>query len=695
MKKTLYISLLCSMIGCIAPPAYGRDTSSDPYLWLEDIAGKKALDWVKKQNLATVEKFEDEVGFQQTFERLRKILDSKDRIPYPSKYNEYVYNFWRDAEHPRGIYRRTTQAEFRKDNPAWETVLDLDELGKLEGENWVFKGIDLLYPDYHRAMVQLSRGGADATVSREFDLQKKAFVKDGFQLPESKMNIAWMDTDTLFVSTDFGPGSLTESGYPRFVKIWKRGTPLHQAKTIYKADTSSVFAFGQRWFSRHGHLDVILDLKTFFSTEKYLLQSDKLVKLDIPADSDIVGYFKKQLLLKLRTPWKVAGKTFKKGSLIIGSVQNILSDKPNFELLIEPSERMSIGNVATTKDTVLVTVLDNVVGKLFQFARSKKGQWQRTSIPVEDNGTISVFNTDEKSNDFYMSFESFLTPDTLFWVSGKTEKIKSLPAFFDSSPYRVHQYQTASKDGTLIPYFVVMRKDLKSDGNNPTLLYGYGGFQISLAPRYSGASGLWLEKGGIYVQANIRGGGEFGPTWHQAALKKNRHKAFEDFIAVAEDLIRRKLTSPQKLAIAGGSNGGLLVGAVMTMRPDLFKAVVCAVPLLDMKRYNKLLAGASWEAEYGDPDDPDMWNVIKKYSPYHNVKKGIQYPAILLHTSTRDDRVHPGHARKMTALMKQQGHKNVYYYENIEGGHAGAADNRQHAYMRALSETFLYTQLLH
>ncbi|MBN2432038.1 MAG: S9 family peptidase [Acidobacteria bacterium] len=668
----------------------------DPFLWLEDVTGDKSMEWVKKQNAVTVGKFEAVPGFQATFGKFRDILDSKERIPYPSKRNEYLYNFWRDAEHPRGIYRRTTLDEYRKDNPAWEIILDVDALAKAENENWVFRGMNALYPDYNRALVNLSRGGADATVVREFDIPSKSFVENGFTLPEAKQNVSWVDEDTLFVGTNFGEGSLTQSGYPRIVKLWKRGTPLTEAKTIYEADPSSVMAIGARFFSEDGHMDYVIDGKTFFTRDYFVLQDGELKKLAIPADADIAGYFKKQLLFSLRSDWTIGEQTFKKGSVIIGPADDILAGKLNFKLLIEPGERLSIEGVSTTKNTILVTVLDNVVGKLYQFTPTVDGGWQRQTVPVEDNGSVGVFNTDEKSDDYFLSYQSFLTPDSLYFVPGETgkpEKIKSQTAFFDASPYHVKQYEAESKDGTRIPYFVIMRKDAELNGKNPTMLYGYGGFQVSMTPGYSGSRGLWLEKGGVYVMANIRGGGEFGPQWHQAALKKNRHKAFEDFIAVGEDLIARKITSRDRLAIQGGSNGGLLVGTVMTMRPDLFKAVVCAVPLLDMKRYTKLLAGASWAAEYGDPDDPDMWEYIKTYSPYHNVKKDVEYPAVLFYTSTRDDRVHPGHSRKMTALMQEMGHDKVWYYENIEGGHAGAADNKQRAYMMALGEAFLYDQL--
>ena len=693
MKKLFVISV-CLLIFFTGVRV---NAEKDPYLWLEEVQGAKALDWVKKQNAESVAVLEAVPGFKAVYENILGVLNSDKRVPFAGKRGDYFYNFWRDAEHVRGIYRRTTLEEYRKENPKWEIILDLDALAKKEGENWVFHGINTLYPDFTRGLLNLSRGGADAAVVREFDINTKSFVKDGFQLPEAKSNVAWRDIDTLYVGTDFGEGSLTKSGYPRIVKLWKRGTPLKDAKTIFETDEKSVFAFGARMFSEDGYFDFVYEGVTFFTHNYYRVTDDKTEKIDIPQDADIIGYFKKQFLVQLKTDWKVGDITYKQGTVLIGMADDILAGKKNFHVLIEPRERFSISSIRPTKSTILVTVLDNVVSKLYQYRQDTAGKWHKKQVPFEDNGSITVFNTNEKSDDYFVTYMNFLTPSSLYMVSGKDgkmEKLKNQPDFFDSKPYKVKQLEAVSKDGTRIPYFVVMGKDTKMDGKNPTLLYAYGGFEVSMQPFYSATTGIgWLEKGGIYVLANIRGGGEFGPQWHQAGLLKNRHKVFEDFIGVAEDLIKRKITSPEELGIMGGSNGGLLVGAVSVMRPDLFKAVVCQVPLLDMKRYTKLLAGASWAAEYGDPDDPDMWEYIKTYSPYHNVKKDVKYPEIFFTTSTRDDRVHPGHSRKMVAKMKDMGHK-VYYYENIEGGHGGAANNQQRAYMSALAYAYLYKLLM-
>ena len=671
------------------------DEPVDPYLWLEDVGGEKALEWVKAQNQESLKYLEAVPAYRETYDRVLKVLDSRERIPFAVKMGDYLYNFWRDAEHPRGIYRRTTLEEYRKESPRWEVILDLDLLAKEENENWVYKGMSHLYPDYQRALVNLSRGGADAVVVREFDIPSKSFVKGGFELPEAKSSISWRDIDTVYVGSDFGPGSLTASGYPRQVRLWKRGSSVAQAEILLEAGEKSMTASAGRMFSEEGHLDFMVEAKSFYSRDYYVLHNGKWQKIDLPEDMDLAGFFKKNILLQPKTDWVVAGKTYPSGAILICPLDGLLTGQPQPRLLIEPGARLSIASVSTTRSAVLVTVLDNVVSKLIQFSPAVDGSWERKDLAMPANGSISVFNTDEKSDDFFVIYTGFLDPPTLYLastVTGQVEALKAQPSFFDGTPYQVVQQETRSVDGTMIPYFMVMAKKARMNGKNPTLLYGYGGFEVSMTPSYSGTLGAWLDKGGVYVLANIRGGGEFGPQWHQAALKKNRHKAYEDFVAVAEDLIRRKVTSPRQLAIQGGSNGGLLVGAVFVKRPDLFRAVVCQVPLLDMRRYTKLLAGASWAAEYGDPDDPDMWQYIKTYSPYHNVKKGVKYPVVFFTTSTRDDRVHPGHSRKMVARMKDQGHP-LFYYENIEGGHGGAANNEQRARMTSLGYAFLFDQL--
>lgn len=691
MRLFILLFLLVMMSG-MAPLSAQTE---DPYLWLEEVSGVRAMDWVRAQNAESLKIIEAVPGFEETRQGILNVLDSRERIPFASMKGKYLYNFWRDADHPRGVYRRTTLEEYQKDQPAWEVVLDVDQLAREEEENWVYKGTSLLYPDYRHALVYLSRGGADAVVVREFDVETKTFVTGGFELAEAKSNVAWRDVDSLYVGTDFGPGSLTTSGYPRQVKLWKRGTPLAEAETLHEAPASSMSVSAGRMFSEYGHLDFIVASNSFYSRDYYVQQGSRWVRLDLPEDMDLSGYFRTSLLLSPKSDWELRGKRIPGGSILVCSLSSLLAGQPEPQVLVAPKEGVSVQSVDTTRSSVLVTVLDKVVGKLMQFVPSQEGRWRQKEVAVPENGSVSVFNCSEQRDDYFLSYTGFLNPPTVYLVhgqSGRLEQLKSQRAFFDASGYRVCQWEAKSADGTKVPYFVVMADKTEMNGSNPTLLYGYGGFEISMTPSYSGSLGLWLEKGGVYVLANIRGGGEFGPAWHQAALKKNRHKAFEDFIAVAEDLISRKLTSSQHLAIQGGSNGGLLVGAVSVRRPDLFAAAVCQVPLLDMRRYTKLLAGASWAAEYGDPDDPDMWEYIKTYSPYHNVKKGVRYPVIFFTTSTRDDRVHPAHARKMVARMKEQGHR-VLYFENIEGGHGGAANNAQRARMSALGYSFLFDTL--
>ncbi|QDP02880.1 prolyl oligopeptidase family serine peptidase [Thalassotalea sp. PS06] len=665
----------------------------DPYIWLEEVEGAKALAWVEKQNEVSLEQIKSHPSYKSLYENSLAILNDKSRIPHPiTKGNsEYLYNFWKDETHVRGIFRRTTQKEYKKENPRWETILDIDELAKKENENWVYKGMNCLRPTYLRCMVSLSRGGADAVEMREFDIATKSFVKDGFFLPEAKSIISWINEDQIFVGTDFGEGSLTDSGYPRIVKQWSRGTPLTSAKTAFEVGEKSVGVWGDTLHDQDKDYQLLYEYKTIHEILYHLFQDNKLVTLDLPIDSTIKDIYKGNIFVELKSDWK----GFKQGQVIYSNLDKLLVAKPNFETFFEPTDSSFLSSMSFTKSTILVTVMNDVKETLYRYT-PKDGDWIKEQIEFDPNGSIDVLNTNRETNDFYVYYESFLEPETLYTVSGsnlKVEKVKAAPHKFDSSKYISKQHFAISKDGTKIPYFLIMAKDAKLDGKNPTLLYGYGGFEISLQPSYSATIGKnWLEQGGIYVLANIRGGGEYGPKWHQAALKQNRHKAYEDFEAIAEDLINRNVTSPKHLGIHGGSNGGLLVGATFTRRADLYNAVICQVPLLDMKRYNKLLAGASWMGEFGDPDIAEEWDYIKTYSPYHNVAKTTKYPKVFFTTSTRDDRVHPGHARKMVAKMKDMGH-DVLYFENMEGGHAGAANNEQRAMVSSLAYAYLLEQL--
>lgn len=681
---------LCLML---ATPLVLAEAGDDPYLWLEEVEGAKSLEWVKQWNEKTVRALASDEEFANLQTRILEILNSRERIAYPDQMGQYIYNFWQDDEHVRGVWRRTSVADYLSGDPDWEIVLDVDALAEKERENWVFKGAFCLYPEYRRCMIRLSRGGGDAVVQREFDTVTKAFVADGFFVPEAKSRVAWRDENSLWVGTNFGPDSLTTSGYPRTARLWRRGTPLQEAETVFEGKQEDVAAGVSRVFTPEGVYDLASRSPDFFTNEFFLLLDGRRVRLDLPLDAEIQEIFQDHLIVSLRSDWSVAGHSYPQDALLAIPLDDFLAGSREFTVLFEPEERISLAQVSRTKDRLLLRVLDNVRSRLFEVEKSGDG-WQRREVDLPKLGTIQIVSTSVASSDYYVTFTDFLTPTSLYRVErGRATLVKQMPAFFDTSNLEVLQKEAVSADGTRIPYFVVQRKDLEQNGRNPTLLYGYGGFEIPLVPQYNPVTGAaWLERGGVYAVANIRGGGEFGARWHQAALKKNRHKAYEDFIAVAEALIAEKITSPRHLGIMGGSNGGLLVGAVVTKRPDLFNAVVCQVPLLDMKRYSHLLAGASWIAEYGDPDDPDMWEYIKTYSPYHNVKPGVRYPRVLFMTSTKDDRVHPGHARKMVAKMTDLGHE-IYYYENTEGGHAAAANNRQRAFMSALAYSYLWKQL--
>lgn len=671
--------------------------SEDPYLWLEDIQGKKALDWVKEQNAVSTKELEAVPGFEKMRERLLTILNSKDHIPFIAKHGKYYYNFWRDEKNERGLWRRTTLEEYKKAEPAWEVIIDLDRLAADEKENWVWHGTEFLEPENDLVLVSLSRGGTDADVVREFDVNSKSFVKDGFSLPEAKSTVSWRDRNSLYVATDFGPGSMTKSGYPRIVKEWKRGTKLADAKLVYegKEDDMAVSAYTVH---DHGKVyDFLSRQTTFFSDEMKIRKDDKWITIDKPADAIFGTILGDYASIRPRSDWKIGNKTYPAGSLLIEKLDDYLKGDRNFTVLFEPTERKSLYGVSDTKNYILLSELDNVQTHAY-IVQNKDGKWERTAVSAPEFAEVGLSGVDsDESDDFFMTIEDLLTPSS-FYISNassptKKEKLKSEPSFFQSDNLKVEQFEVKSKDGTRVPYFQVSPKGMKLDGNNPTVLYGYGGFEISMKPNYRASEGAaWLERGGVWVLANIRGGGEFGPNWHESARKENRQRAYDDFSAVAKDLIARKVCSAEHLGAEGRSNGGLLMGVMLTKYPELFGAIHCGSPLLDMQRYNKLLAGASWVDEYGDPDKPDEWQYISKYSPYQNVSKEKKYPPILITTSTLDDRVHPGHARKMAALLKAHG-KDVLYYENTEGGHGAAANKKQSAFMSALAFSFFWEKL--
>lgn len=696
--------LAAGMALCLsAAAADAGEAAVDPHQWLEGVEDPKALEWVRAQNARTEAELASTPEFRQLEAELLTIYDSDERIPSIYKMGDWYYNFWRDKQNPRGVWRRTTLEEYRKPQPKWETVLDLDALNRAEGltgdRQWVWHGAECLRPDYTRCLVALSRGGADADVTREFDLTTKRFVEGGFHRPEAKGALRWIDRDTVYVFTDFGEGSLTESGYPRVVKRWKRGTPIESAEVVYEGRADDMYISAFRDHTPGFERDFVSRTIAFYNDELYLVRPDgSLAKVDAPNSANKF-VFREWLALELREPWTVGGRTYAAGSLLAADFDGFMAGSREFDVLFEPTGTTSLAGVTVTRNHVVINVLDDVKSRIHVLTPGQDGWSRRPLAGLPEFGTIGVSAVDgDESDALWITVTDYLTPTTLMLGdagenAGPPEVLKKQPEFFDASRHVVEQHFATSKDGTRVPYFLVRPKDLPFDGTTPTLLYGYGGFEIPMVPGYSGGIGKgWLEKGGVYVVANIRGGGEYGPRWHQAALKQNRHRAYEDFAAVAQDLIARRITSPKHLGIRGGSNGGLLTGNMLTQYPELFGAVVIQVPLLDMKRYNKLLAGASWMAEYGNPDIPEEWEFIRTFSPYHLFDPAKDYPPTILLTSTRDDRVHPGHARKMYAKMLEAG-KDVLYYENIEGGHGGASDNRQAAHMDALYLTFLWKHL--
>ncbi len=685
---------LMTAITLVSSAALTAQGADDPYQWLEEVQGEKAVAWVKEQNAKTLKVLEARPEYKPIYDRTLQILDSKEKIPTPDLLGDYVYNFWKDENHERGIWRRTSLASYRTPAPQWETVLDVDALAKADGKPWVFKSATCLPPADTRCLIRLAPGGSDAAIIREFDTKTKAFVPGGFELPEAKSEVAWRDQDTIWVGTDFGPDSLTTSGYPRIVKLWKRGTPLSAAKTIFEGKTDDVGAFGTSDILSDGRYDLVTRYPAIFRQDIYILLGDRLVKLDIPQDVTPYVFFRDRLLFSLRTDWTVSGKTYPEGTLLAADVDDMLNGNLQPEVLFEPSARISLAAVKRTKDRVLIETLDNVRSRLTALSL-KDGVWQKTEIPTPGLGTSTLTDMTDETETFFVTYEDFTTPVSL-WLSengGAPAKVKTMPAFFDAKGITTEQFEATSKDGTKIPYFVVRPKGTKADGSAPTLLYGYGGFENSEVPVYSAGMGsAWIARGGVYALANIRGGGEFGPAWHKAAMRENHIRNFEDFSAVANDLIARKVTSSRRLGIMGGSQGGLLVGGTFTLYPDLVHAVVAQVPLADMRRYSQLLAGASWMAEYGDPDKPEDWAFIQTWSPYHLLKKDVKYPTPFFWTNMRDDRVHPGHARKMVAKMEEQGHP-VYYFENTEGGHGSGAVNKQKAQITALEYSYLWMML--
>ena len=673
--------------------------TDEDHFYLEDVLGDKALTDVKSWNKRSLERLTADPRFAEMEAQALEILQSKDKIPYVSYRAGEVHNFWQDATHVRGLWRKSTLESYLSDNPEWETVLDFDKLSKEEGKNWVYKGNNCLAPDYDLCIVNLSDGGKDATIRREFNTRTKSFVKDGFVTDESKGTMSWLDKDHVVIGIDFGEGTMTDSGYPQISKLWKRRTPLSEAVEIGRGEKDDVGYWAGTFELNDGSREIMNARSITFYTSRYDWvpriegKLGEAVSLPIPEKVNMHGAFKDQVLIQLNENWR----GFKTGDLVSFDIHDFMKDHKidTIDLVFRPDEKSSLNDVSGTQNKLLLSISRDVTSAAYAFDWDGK-KWTSEKLDFPANGTVSIGATNDKEDVAFINSESFLTPDTLWTYNTTTKtkvKAKSLPSWFDAQSMTSEQFFASSPDGTQVPYFVVRHKDIKMDGANPTLLYGYGGFEVSLNPSYSATRGkLWIDRGGVYVLANIRGGGEYGPKWHQAGLKTQRQRIYDDFISVAEDLIEKKITSPKHLGIEGGSNGGLLVGVMFTQRPDLFNAVICAVPLLDMMRFHTLLAGASWMGEYGNPEDPVEGKFLRSISPYHNIDPKVDYPEVFFITSTKDDRVHPAHARKTAKRMEDQGH-DFLYYENIDGGHSAAANLKETAKRQALQHTYLMQKL--
>lgn len=680
----------------IQAPAAVPATDEDPHLWLEDVEGPRSLEWVRTQNARSLGTLQSDPRYQRMHDAALRIAEATDRIAFPQFRSGMIYNFWQDPSHVRGIMRRTTLASYRTDSPAWETVLDLDALSASEGANWVYKGMNCLEPEHRRCLIALSNGGKDAAELREFDTRAKAFVIGGFHLPESKGGATWVDENTLLVARDFGEGTLTSSGYPFIVKRLARGQRLEDAPEVFRGTPGDVSVGAVAVRDSDGRVQALMISRgiTFYEGEYWLPREGLApVRLPFPPRTRIRGLVDNQLIFSTESDWN----GFRIGDLLAYDLGALKADTEGAKpyLILRPGPRESIEGTTTTRNRLVVVLNENVKGAAYAYRRGASG-WTRIRLPMPDNATIGLGSASNANDLLFLTTSNYLTPNGLVLADAAANtavKVKAMPERFEAAHLVTEQFEATSDDGTKVPYFVTRPRNMKLDGNNPTLLYGYGGYQVSLLPGYSGITGkLWLEDGGVYVVANTRGGGEFGPAWHQAALGPNRQRAHEDFIAVARDLIARRITSPRRLGIMGGSQGGLFMGVAMTQHPELFNAAVIQVPLFDMMRFHRLLAGASWMAEYGNPDVPEQRAWIEAYSPYQAIKAGERYPEAFIHTSTKDDRVHPGHARKAAAKLQALGYP-VLFYENTDGGHSAAANLKETAKRVALEFTYLTRKL--
>ncbi|WP_337188409.1 prolyl oligopeptidase family serine peptidase [Phenylobacterium sp.] len=686
-----------------APPDPNADPNADhdPYAWMEEIEGARAIEWAKAENARSLPQLQDDPRYAGLYADALKIATAKDRIPGVSFSGDGgLWDYWQDADHVRGVWRKTSVDSYRAGTPEWRTILDLDALARSEQANWVWKGARCLPPDDRLCLVSLSDGGKDAVEVREFDTVTGQFVEGGFHLPEGKHRFDWIDRDTLLVVTEWAKGEVTTSGYPYIAKLLKRGRPLSEAKQVFSGQKADGGYGVQSIVLRDpaGRMQAVVIMRPLdtFNAEYYLLAGDRPLRLDLPKKVSIQGYLDGRVIVSLEEDW--AARRMREGDLVDFDLAAVKKAPGALKpaLVLRPSESQAVEQVATTKGRLVVALLDNVKGQVLSFRRNG-GAWTSQALDLPEDSTVSVASASETDDRLILNIASFLTPSSQ-WLAdaagGQAEQLRALPARFDASRFVTEQHWATSKDGVKVPYFVVRAKDIQYDGSNPTLLYAYGGFLVSQTPAYAATVGkLWLEKGGVYVVANIRGGGEFGPRWHNAGLKLNRMRVYDDFFAVSEDLIARKITSPKKLGIMGGSNGGLLMGVALTKRPELYNAVVIQVPLFDMIGYAHIGAGSSWIGEYGDPAVPEERTMLMSYSPYQNLKPGQPYPKVFIETSTKDDRVHPAHARKAAARLKEYGY-DYLYYENMDGGHAAAANLNERALRQALEFTYLAQRLM-
>jgi len=691
-KQLFLLPIVILLFGNLVCHSQAKDID-DQYLWLEEIESKKSLDWVKTKNELSEKVIASHPLYDPLRQKYLKAANNKDKIAYPDMVGDYVYNLWKDEANQRGLWRRMTKTDFIQKKTNWETVLDIDKLSKKENKKWVFDGATWLEPNNIVCFVALSDGGTDKNEIREFNTETKQFVKGGLFFPESKGGVAWIDKNNVLVARNFGEGTMTNSGYPRQVKLLKRGESIDKAKLIFETDKKSVGAFPFSFYTDKKQYPFIYNSKAFYNAEIHYLNNDNLTILKQPKDAETVGFHKGHVILSLQSDWKVNNTSYKKGTLVSYDFNKNVEGKLDIKTIYQPNKKSSFVTMNESKDFIVVNSMENVKNKLIKYS-FLNNKWISEPIKAPEFGSIHLISSNNESNDYFYQYSNFISPRTLYHANEQTVEItRKLEDAFNAKDLVVNQYMATSKDKTLIPYFIVHKKDLKLDGKNPTLIYAYGGFNSSQQPNYSYTTGLgWLEQGGVYVLANIRGGGEFGPSWHHGGMKEKKQNCYDDFYAVSEDVINKKITSPKHLGAFGWSNGGLLAGVLFTQRPDLFNAVVIGAPLLDMKRYTKLLAGASWIGEYGNPDIPKEWEYIKKYSPYHNVFKEKKYPEVFFVTSTKDDRVHPGHARKMAAKMDDMKHP-FLYYETIEGGHGAASTNAQQAKVSASIYTYLNMKL--